>query len=60
MELSINTDEKQLYQTIKNLELQVTQQHDLLAQLTKLDINNLTPRQALEFIWNLKEKLNPN
>lgn len=55
---SINTDEKQLSQTIKNLEEQITQQKNLLAQLAQLDINNLTPRQALEFIWDLKEKLN--
>jgi DNA mismatch repair protein MutS len=55
---SIDSDEEQLHQTIRNLELQVTQQQELLAQLTNLDINNLTPRQALEFIWDLKEKLN--
>lgn len=50
-------NEHELYQTIKNLESQVAYQQNLLSQLAQLDSNNLTPRQALEVIWDIKDKL---
>lgn len=51
-------NQEEPYQIIKKLEQQVLQQQDLVVQLTHLDMNELTPRQALEFIWKIKDTLN--
>lgn len=39
---------------------QTPEPHPLIATLEALDVDNLSPRQALEQLYALKEKLNPN
>lgn len=56
--LASNAREIELFEQIKNLESQLTNHQKLTSLLSNLDANNLTPRQALEFIWTLKDSIN--
>ena len=47
---------KQLNQTIIELEQRIKQQDAIISTINELDPNNMTPKQAMDVLWSIRQK----